>query len=295
MPLVFETATAGLVNMMLALAVSISLLAAFHMLESPRRRWVYAVICGVGLSMGLMTKGPLVLMFFVPTMLLYAGFQRGGRLADDWRWSLPYMALMALLVWLSLFVAVRAGPAGAALYVLPVGMLLYFGLRGRSRASWDKRWLIVIAVTLLLSAPWPILAARRLGFEPLWRTLVQQAWQSRSSAVGASNRGPIWYYLLALPAAALPYSLLAPLPGTELARRTEARRLHLDLPFPRLIPEPGDAADRALVEGHPALFAAFRSMPTPDWEAKRRFVTRYWAIGSAPRSAPPATPRPRTS
>ena len=72
------------------------------------------------------------------------------------------------------------------------------------------------------------------------------------------------------------YALLAPLPGTELAQQTAERQLHLGLPFPRLIPEPCSAEDRALVEAHPEVFAAFRSLPTPDWEAKRRFVSRYW-------------------
>jgi len=210
-PMAFGAATVGQVNMMLALAVAISIFAAFYMLESPRHARAYAALCGVGLAMGLMTKGPILLMFFVPTVMLYMGFRQGGRLAEDWRWSVPYMAAMAFLVWLSLAATSLLGTAGAVPYLLPFGMLAYFSLRGERATGSHRGWLIVLGVAVLLSAVWPVLAARRLGFERLQEALVREVWQSRSAQVGISNRAPIWYYLVALPAAAFPYSLAAPL------------------------------------------------------------------------------------
>jgi len=211
LPMAFGAATVGEVNMMLALAVTCSLFAAFYMMEQPRSSWVYAGLCGAGLAAGLMTKGPVVLLFFVPTALLYVGYARGDRLATDWRWSFAYMAVIAVLLRLSLWAATQAGPAGGLLYGVPVGMLLYFGLRGARAGHAGPRWLVVLVVALLLAAPWPVLAAQRLGYEELRDVLVREMWQSRSSNVGASNRAPIWYYAGALPVAALPCSFLVPL------------------------------------------------------------------------------------
>ena len=229
LPMVFAAATVGEVNMMLALAVTGSLLSAFYMLDSTRW-WPYAVLSGSCLAMGVMTKGPIILMFFVPTVLLYVGYRRGGRLADDWRWSLAYMAAIALLVRLALALSTGAGPAGGLLYVVPAAMLLYFGLRGAGGTRQGACWAIVLAAALLLTAPWPILAAERLGFARLQAALVREAWQLRSSHVGASNRDPIWYYLQALPAAGLPYSLLVPLafvPGYGSCSSARQRRMLL--------------------------------------------------------------------
>jgi 4-amino-4-deoxy-L-arabinose transferase-like glycosyltransferase len=211
LPMVLPAATVGDVNMLLAAGVAISTLAAFHMLEQPRYRWVYAVLCGIGLAVGLMTKGPIVLLFFVPTVLLYMGYRHGGTLANNWRWSLGYMAIVALLFHLSLWTAVNWGTPGGLLYVAPLGMLLYFGLRGVGRYRCAACWFVVAAVALLLSAPWPMLVIQRLGFEQVHDVLVREAWQLRSSDVKVSNEAPIWHYLLTLPVATLPWSLLVPL------------------------------------------------------------------------------------
>jgi 4-amino-4-deoxy-L-arabinose transferase-like glycosyltransferase len=208
LPMVFSAATVGEVNMLLALGVTVSILSAFTMLEG-RRVWLNAALCGVGLSVGLMAKGPIALLFFVPTMLLYIGYRTGGRLADDWRLSLAYMVAVAVLVRLALFAATRGGPVGALLYAVPVGMLVYFGLRNARGVTCGRCWLVALAVVLVLSLPWPVLAARHLGFGNVREVLVREFWQARSGNVGASNRAPIWYYLVRLPAAALPWSLLA--------------------------------------------------------------------------------------
>lgn len=206
-PLVFEAATVGRVNMMLALGVALSLFGAFYMLESPKRGWVYAVVCGVGLSIGLLTKGPVVLMFFVPTVILYVGFQQDGPLAKRPGWSVAYFCAMAFLAWLARIAYVRVGLAGAALYPVAGGMLVYFGLAGEGRKAWNRQWLVVMGVALLLSIPWPIALIGRLGLEPLVRVFKTEFWELNTSQIGASNWDPIWLYAVRLPAATLPYSL----------------------------------------------------------------------------------------
>jgi len=211
LPMVMAAATVGEVNMMLALGVAVSLVGAFRMLHTPRRWWVYAALCGTGLALGLMTKGPIVLLFFLPTVLLYSGYQAGGRLANDWRVSAVFMSAAAVLLRVSLWAAAHFGWPGAVLYLVPVGMLAWFGLRGVRGWGAVGRWLVVAAVALLLAAPWPVLVARRLGLQRLCGVLVQEMWRLRTSQVGASNRNPIWYYAVALPAGAFPWSLLVPL------------------------------------------------------------------------------------
>ena len=112
LPMVSPAATVGEVNMLLALGVAISVFSAFHMLERPRHGWFYAALCGTGLAIGMMAKGPIALLFFLPTVLLYMGYRHGGALATGWRRSLAYMVVMALLFRLSLWAAVRAGAVG---------------------------------------------------------------------------------------------------------------------------------------------------------------------------------------
>ncbi|MDY0061243.1 MAG: radical SAM protein [Myxococcota bacterium] len=77
------------------------------------------------------------------------------------------------------------------------------------------------------------------------------------------------------------YSLLAPFPGTPLLAHlspADLRRLPLywDLPFPCLFRAADVPAERQLIAAHPELFPGFRTLPTPRWEDKRAFATRYW-------------------
>jgi 4-amino-4-deoxy-L-arabinose transferase-like glycosyltransferase len=210
-PNILGSATAGRVDMMLALWVAVSLLSAFYMLESHRGAWLYALPCGAGLAAGLMTKGPVVLTFFVPTVLLYVGFRQGGPLATDWRrWS-GYMALAALLIWLGQSASARAGAAGAIVWALPAAMLIYFSLRGSGRRMFGWSWAIALAVVVLLAAPWPLLAVERLKIGPLLAALRHESWTKRISDVGAANWQPVWFYVVAFPIATLPYSLFVPL------------------------------------------------------------------------------------
>jgi len=217
-PNILGAATAGRVDMMLALWVAVSLVSAFYMLEPHKGSWLYALPCGAGLAAGLMTKGPVVLMFFLPTILLYVGFQQGGRLVADWRRCSAYMAGAALLIWVGQFTAAKAGPAGAVVWALPGGMLLYFSFRGEGRKTYGWPWAIVLAVAVLLAAPWPVLAAERLKLGPLLAALKQQSWTTRISHVGAANWQPLWFYAVGFPIAALPYSLFVPLAFIPLAR-----------------------------------------------------------------------------
>lgn len=210
-PNILGSATAGRVDMMLTLGVAISLFSAFYMLESHQGAWLYALPCGVGLAAGLMIKGPVVLTFFVPTVLLYVGFQQGGRLVTDWRRCSAYMAAAALLIWLGQLASAEVGAAGAVVWALPAAMLIYFSLRGQGRKAWGGSWAIVLAVAVLLAAPWPILAVERLKLGPLLAALKQQSWTTRIPHVGAANWGPVWFYAVEFPIAALPYSLFVPL------------------------------------------------------------------------------------
>jgi len=210
MPHVFGGATKGLVNMMLSLWVAVSLFGAFYMFEGARGAWAWALMCGAGLGLGLMTKGPIILLFFVPTVMLYVGFLRGGWLAASGRRWLPYLAAAAFLVWLGSALSARGiGPA-AGLYALSGGMLLYFAVSGKGPSLWNWRWLIAAGIVVLAVAPWAILLIHRLPFETWWATVKQQGWSARVMQVGVTER-PVWYYLANFPVVALPASLFAPL------------------------------------------------------------------------------------
>ena len=211
LPMVFTAATTGMVDMMLALAVTISIFAAFYMLEARRGAWLCAVACGLGLAMGVMTKWHLVLLFFLPTMTLYMGVQHEGDLLARRRWLVIYLTATALLLWLAMVVSTAIGSAGTALYLLPVGMLVYFGGRGHGGKRWFFLWATVAAVAVLFSLTWPVLAAQRITFQTLWSTIQHECFNLRTRGITQTNHEPIWYYAVALPVATLPYSLLVPL------------------------------------------------------------------------------------
>lgn len=212
-PLALEGATSGMVNMLLALGVTLSLVGAFFMLEARRGTWIYACVCGLGVAMGFMTKGPVVLLFTAPILLVYAGFARGGRLARSWRKWVPYFAIAAFAVWSVSVVAPHLGAPAAAIYAIPLAMLVYFAAHGSGRLgrapAWA--WLLAVGVAVALSVPWPLLAVHSLGLDTLWSALQSEMWTNRVETVGSSNRGPLWLYALYFPGATLPYSLLVPL------------------------------------------------------------------------------------
>lgn len=210
-PLVFDGATDGQVDMMLAMGVTIAILGAFNMLEASGRPWIHAIVSGTGLAIGFLSKGPVVLMFFVPTILLYLGFRHGERLGTDPKRYAPYLATVALCIWAASAGSDVVGDWAAILYAVPVVMIGYFAFRKRSENRRTVEWLICLASALLLSAPWPILAAFRVSLATLLETLKEQLWRCGVTDVGRSNYGPIWLYLERFPAATLPYSLLAPL------------------------------------------------------------------------------------
>jgi 4-amino-4-deoxy-L-arabinose transferase-like glycosyltransferase len=212
MPITFEGATCGLVNMTLSVGVAIAILGGFYMLESERYSRLAAVLCGVGLAAGFLAKGPIVFMFFVPAMLAYLGFRHDGPLTGRPLWCAVYIAAAVAVVWLAEVLGPAVGGISALLYLLPAGMMLYFAFGARQARTRGWEWLIAGGVCIALVAPWPILAAHRLGFHTLMATLSEEAYASRIERIGASNYAPPWLYFVDYPLAALPFSLLAPLP-----------------------------------------------------------------------------------
>jgi len=97
------------------------------------------------------------------------------------------------------------------LYLLPVGMLVYFGGRGHGGKRWFFLWATVAAVAVLLSLAWPTLAAQRVTFQTLYSTIQHECLNLRTKGITQTNHEPIWYYAVALPVATLPYSLFVPL------------------------------------------------------------------------------------
>lgn len=230
MPIAFEAATAGQVDPLLALCVAVSVLGAYFMLEAERHSRLYAVLCGVGLAAGVLTKGPIVLMFFVPGVLVYLGFRHGGPLTGRPRWCAVYLAAAAGLVWLVPVLNRALGGVSTVLYLVPTAMLLYFAFGAPAARARRWEWAIVLGVTIALTAPWPILAAHRLTLHTLLEALGKETYGARVQRVGTANFGPIWLYFVEYPMATLPYSLFAPLaflPGYAPAERTPRERLLL--------------------------------------------------------------------
>src|SRR5207253_7720045 len=116
----------GNLDTLLGLGVALSLVGAFFASEGGPRARAWAVACGVGLAAALLAKGPVALLFVVPTTLLYAGFLRQGPLARSRRAFVPYLAALALSIWLVSLAMSAAGSLAATGYVVPVAMFAAF-------------------------------------------------------------------------------------------------------------------------------------------------------------------------
>lgn len=220
-PVFIEQAAKGLVNAMLACFTAGTLLSAFEVTETQRKRWLPAVLCGVALAAGMMTKGPVILLFFVPTLLAYSGFvsrgqggSGGGRGAA---WVLSGAALAFLLgTWTVAasnmfpdFPAFRmvAKSAAFALWATGLALLVCFGVWGGARVLRDRRWAVAFGLMVLLSALWPLALVITSDFGNLWAAMLFELWAERTTEVGASNYASVWHYFVAAPLVALPWSL----------------------------------------------------------------------------------------
>lgn len=95
--------------------------------------------------------------------------------------------------------------------LLPIGILVVYLIwtESWSRLSWT-RVLLWCAVTLLVAAPWHVLAFRRAGFDFLATYLVNHH-LARFFTELHHHAQPVYYYLGVLLAGFLPWSLLLPL------------------------------------------------------------------------------------
>jgi len=225
-PFALEMARDGTVDTMLALGATLALFGAFFLLEPERRSLLPAVACGAGVALGLLTKGPIVLLFLVPTLVLYVGFRGGGPLARSWRAWVPWLGGAALAIWIVGAVAPSVGKVAALGYVVPVALLAAFTARGSWGGGGVRAWLVVAGTVVALSVPWLVFAAERLGLDALVQKLGREIWVDRIAEVGSSNKGDFWTYALEVPVGCLPFFLFLPLamvPGYA-ADATPARR-----------------------------------------------------------------------
>lgn|GEM_PF-4943740 len=231
-PFALEMARDGTVDTMLALGATIALFGAWLLLEPGRTSLLPAVACGVGIAIGLLTKGPIVLLFLVPTVVLYVGFRGEGTLARSWRAWGPWLGGAALAIWIVGAVAPSVGKVAAIGYVVPVALLAGFAARGSWGVGGVRAWLAVAGTVVVLSVPWLVFAAERLGFDTLVQKLGREIWVDRIAEVGSSNKGDFWTYALEVPVGCLPFFLFLPLamlPGYAADASPARRRLLLFL------------------------------------------------------------------
>ena len=157
--------------------------------------------------MGLMTKGPVGLLFFLPTLLVYTAVVWGWRVELGVP-QLLGLAAMACVLFVGLGTA--SGAALLAMLAAAASLVALACLRGRG-VLLDRRWLAALAVVLVLGLPWPVLLVRGSSFHGVWRIAVMEVWKLRYGSVGVSNLAPWWYYLAIFSGISFPWVLLYPL------------------------------------------------------------------------------------
>lgn len=134
-------------------------------------------------------------IFFVTLALaaFWFGHRHGSR-----AWWLPTAAACGLAI-------LTKGPAGVA---LPGAIILvYFAWNRELRRLWDRRLLSGLAIFLLVAAPWYILVTTETRGAYI-KAFIGNENINRALTAMENHRGPPFYYLLAMLAFFLPWSIV---------------------------------------------------------------------------------------
>ena len=131
---------------------------------------------------------------------------------------MPYLAALALSIWLVSLAMSAAGSLAATGYVVPVAMFAAFVGQGSGRVGRRGLWALAAATAALLAVPWVVLAAQRLGVAQFLEGVDREVLQGRVTEVGTSNRGPIWTYAAEFTLTTLPWALFLPVAFLQVLR-----------------------------------------------------------------------------
>ncbi len=159
------------IDMLLVLLTVLAMVGVIHAAQGRRAGWL---LTGVALGLGVLAKGPIILLHVVPPALLAPLWQAGGPAGGRWRWYGGLLAALVLAAAVALAWALPAAAAGGEAY----GRAILWGqTAGRVVQSfahahpvwWYIPWLFV------LFAPWVLLPW-------LWGA-VQKAWSERDDGL----------------------------------------------------------------------------------------------------------------
>ncbi|MFN4260033.1 MAG: ArnT family glycosyltransferase, partial [Gemmataceae bacterium] len=85
-----------LLDGLLTLWTTLALFSVFEATRGPRLRWGWWLTAALACALGILTKGPIILVLLVPPLCLYHGLTRGGA-PVCWRALLAFTALVVLL------------------------------------------------------------------------------------------------------------------------------------------------------------------------------------------------------
>ncbi len=148
--------TAGLVHCgrflildsLLTLFVSLSLFAAYQAVRRPRLRWRWWLTAGVCCGLGVLTKGPVALVLFLPPVAAHAWLHRGAARLSLRRWlALGGVALAVAVPWYAA-IAVR-DPAFARYFFIEQNVRRFLSEDYHASPAW-----FYLPVVLVGCLPW---------------------------------------------------------------------------------------------------------------------------------------------
>ena len=196
-------------------------------MQAGQRQWYWAVLLGVALGLGTLTKGPVIWMFIlagsVATLLLEL---RRGRWWGLWLVLISVGGVVSICLWPGApksvatsaeIVELLAWLGGAVLILsLPVAGTISLGANEGDKWGWKRFFKSYVLVLLgmvvagVIFLPWGVEALIRTNGE-YWSGGVGKHVVERSGKSMEGHWGPPGYYLVSWVVCAFPWSVLGPL------------------------------------------------------------------------------------
>jgi len=125
------------------------------------KTWLGWGLVGLGLAAGMLTKGPVVMVFILPCVLLAPWWSKGGRVISWWRWFSGALIALGLGIGLALAWALPAARAGGPDYKRAILWTQTAGRVVRSFAHGEPLWWYLALLPVILF-PWSL-------YVPIWK------------------------------------------------------------------------------------------------------------------------------
>lgn len=220
-PLALHRARMADLDMPLAFTTALAIFWMWTALELPSRRALRTIAAGLAFGAAILLKGPVGALFLIPAWAAHSiahGPRAGQTVRTGLIATLAFFAADWLLNLVHAFVPQDAPILLHRVMTPPYGLIataalwLWFAWRHGPADRLRRLGILgaVVAMGMLIAAPWFLLAVRALGWD-YWQDLLHDQAVDRTYVATEINSGTHFFYLIGFLTNIAPWSLLTPL------------------------------------------------------------------------------------